>query len=162
MTRVILSIVIALAGFAAGWVGNGWRLGAELQSLHASHAQERADQAEAFSQRRTALAQERDALADRLHQADQIHTAQLQKARHENKTLADRLAAGTTGLRVDATCAPATSGPTQAAESGGVDPGAGAELTATARQAYSALRENISATEVTLAACQSSLAELQE
>lgn len=161
MTRVILSIIIALAGFMAGWVGNGWRLGAELQSLHATHAQERADQAEAFSQRRAALAQERDALADRLHQADQTHTAQLQKARHENKTLADRLAAGAVGLRVDATCSPTTSGPAQAAEGSSVDPGSGAELTANARQAYSALRENITTTEVTLAACQSSLAELQ-
>lgn len=161
MTRVILSLVIALVGFSAGWLGNGWRLGVELQTLHATHAKERADQAEAFGQRRAALAQERDALADRLHQADQTHTAQLQKARHENKTLADRIASGAVGLRVDATCAPA-SGPTQAAQSGSVDPGPGAELSATARQAYSALRDNITTTEITLSACQSALAELQE
>lgn len=158
--RLILSLVIALAGFAAGWLGNGWRLGAELQTIHAAHAQERADQAEAFSQRRAALAQERDALADRLHQADQTHTAQLQKARHENKTLADRIAAGAVGLRVDATCTPA-SGPAQAAQGGSVDPGPGAELTAVAGQAYSALRDNITTTEVTLSACQSALAEFQ-
>lgn len=158
--RLILSLVIALAGFAAGWLGNGWRLGQEIESIHNAYAWEDAARTTAELEQRAKLAQERDALADRLHQADQTHTAQLQKARHENKTLADRIAAGAVGLRVDATCGPA-SGPAQTAESGGVDPSPGAELTAAARQAYSALRDNITTTEITLSACQSALAEFQ-
>jgi hypothetical protein len=161
MSNLIISMTIAALGFAAGWLGNGWRLGAELQTIHATHAQERADQAEAFSQRRAALAQERDALADRLHLVDTTKTAQLTKAQNENKSLAARIAASTVGLRIDATCPSAGAGQAESAESGGVDSSAGAQLSAAAGQAYSALRENIVTTEVTLQACQSSLAEFQ-
>lgn len=161
MSNIIISMAIAALGFSGGWVFNGWRLGAELQTIHATHAKERADKAEAYSQRRAALTQERDALADRLHQADQTHTAQLQKARHENKSLADRIAAGAVGLRIDATCPGTGTGQAGGAESGSVDSPAGAQLSAAAGRAYSALRENIATTEVTLQACQGALAEFQ-
>lgn len=161
MSNIIISMAIAALGFSGGWVFNGWRLGAELQTIHATHAKERAEKAEAYSQRRAALTQGRDALADRLHQADQTHTAQLQKARHENKSLADRIAAGSVGLRIDATCTSAGAGQAQSAESGSVDSPAGAQLTPTAGRAYSALRDSITTTEVTLQACQGALSELQ-
>lgn len=161
MSNLIISMAIAALGFAGGWVFNGWRLGAELQTIHAAHAQERADQAEAFSQRRAALAQERDALAERLHLIDTTKTAQLTKAQNENKSLAARIAAGSVGLRIDATCPSAGTGKAESPESGGVDSPAGAQLSAVAGQAYSALRENITTTEVTLQACQGALAEFQ-
>jgi hypothetical protein len=161
MSNLIISMTIAALGFVGGWVFNGWRLGAELQTIHATHAKERADQAEAFSQRRAALAAERDALADRLHLVDTTKTAQLTKAQNENKSLAARIAAGSVGLRIDATCPSAGTGQAESAESGGVDSPAGAQLSAAAGQAYSALRENITTTEVTLQACQGALSELQ-
>lgn len=161
MSNLIISMTIAALGFSGGWIFNGWRLGAELQTIHATHAQERADQAEAFTQRRTALAQERDALADRLHLVDTTKTAQLTKAQNENKSLAARIAAGSVGLRIDATCSSAGTGQAESAESSGVDSPAGAQLSAVAGQAYSALRESITTTEITLQACQGALAEFQ-
>lgn len=161
MSNLIISMTIAALGFAGGWVFNGWRLGAELQTIHAAHAQERADQAEAFGQRRKALAQERDALAERLHLIDTTKTAQLTKAQNENRSLAARIAAGSVGLRIDATCPSAGTGQAESAESSGVDSPAGAQLSAAAGSTYSALRESITITEVTLQACQSSLAEFQ-
>lgn len=161
MNNLIVSIVIALAGFAGGWVSNGWRLGGEIQTLLADHAREKSDQAEAFNQRRTAMVQERDVLAERLHLIDTTKTAQLTKARNENQALADRLAAGAVGLRIDATCTSAGAGQAQSAEGGSLDSPAGAQLTSTAGRAYSALRDSITATEVTLQACQGALSTFQ-
>lgn len=40
------AVALALAGFAAGWTANGWRLGAELSKQDAQSASDRADQAE--------------------------------------------------------------------------------------------------------------------
>lgn len=161
MNNLIISMTIALAGFAGGWVSNGWRLGVEIQALHADHAREKSDQAEAFNQRRAAMVKERDALAERLHLVDTTKTAQLTKARNENQALADRIAAGAVGLRIDATCAGTGSGEAQSAEGGSVDSPAGAKLSAAAGQTYLGLRDNITTTEVTLAACQGVLAEFQ-
>lgn len=153
----ILALVIALAGFGSGWVSNGWRLGEKAQTMEAAHAQERADQAETFNKRRSAMDKERDALADKLAAADTTFTKQLAKARYENTTLASRLATGSVGLRIDATCPSAGTGQAQRAQGGGMDSGASAVLSATAGQAYLDLRDNIATTEATLSACQSSL-----
>lgn len=161
MNNLIISMTIAALGFAGGWVSNGWRLGLEIQAIHAAHAQEDAARATAALEQRAVLAKERDALAERLHLVDTTKTAQLTKARNENQALADRIAAGAVGLRVDATCTGAGSGQTESAEGGGVDSPAGAQLSAAAGSAYSALRENIATTEVTLQACQGALAEFQ-
>lgn len=161
MNNLIISMTIAALGFAGGWVSNGWRLGLEIQAIHSTHAQEDAARATAALEQRAVLAKERDALAERLHLVDTTKTAQLTKARNENKSLADRIAAGAVGLRIDATCPGAGTGQTQSAESGSVDPGAGAQLSAAAGRAYSALRENIATTETTLSACQGVLAEFQ-
>lgn len=154
MKELLITLAIALAGFAGGWVSNGWRLGVEIQTLHADHAREKSDQAEAFNQRRAAMVQERDALAERLHLIDTTKTAQLTKARNENQALADRIAAGAVGLRIDVACPSAGSGQTESPPTPGVDSGAAAELTSAARQAYSALRKNIIETEGRLSACQ--------
>lgn len=161
MTNLIISLVIALAGFFAGWQTNGWRLGQEIESIQNAYAWESAARATAALEQLAALEKQRDALGERLHLVDQTHTTQLTKARHENQTLRDRLAAGTTGLRIEATCTQPGAGSSQAAEGGSVDSPAGAVLSAAAGQTYSALRDNITTTEVTLAACQGALAEFQ-
>lgn len=161
MSNLIISLVIALAGFFAGWQTNGWRLGLEIQTIHATHAQEDAARTTAVLEQRAKLSKERDALADKLAALDAEYTTQLTKVRHDNQTLRDRLAAGTTGLRIEATCPQSGAGSPQAAQGGSVDPPAGAELSAAAGQTYTALRENIITTEVTLAVCQNALARFQ-
>lgn len=40
LTRIAIFVSTVVAGFAAGWVINGWRLEANIASLKASHAQE--------------------------------------------------------------------------------------------------------------------------
>lgn len=153
--QIIIALAIAAASALGGWTVNGWRLGTEIQALEAKHANAVADAAKETNRRLIALTNERDAKATRLASVDATYTAKLTKARHENKTLADRLAAGTTGLRIAATC------PASSAQGSGVDSPAGAILDASAGSAYSALRDGITTTETTLAACQKSLAEFQ-
>ena len=161
MNNLIISIVIALAGFFAGWQSNGWRLGMEIQSIKAQHSAELVQQANEASSKKATLEKVRDALADKLAVLDAEYTAQLSKARHDNQTLRNRLASGTVGLRIDATCPSAGTGSAQSAQGGGVDSDSGAVLSAAAGQAYLDLRDNITTTEVTLQACQGALAEFQ-
>ncbi|ARV17467.1 hypothetical protein AEP_00507 [Curvibacter sp. AEP1-3] len=145
MKELLIAIALVAVGFFGGWAVNGWRLDAE-------HGRERIELAKQRNDQLLAAIRQRDDLADKVDQVDKTRTAQLTKARNENKALTDRLAAGTTGLHIDATC-PGT-GPTQTAQDAGVDSGAAAELTAAARQAYTALRQNIIETEGRLSACQ--------
>ena len=159
--QIIIALAIAAASALGGWTANGWRLGAEIQALEAKHANAVADAEAETNRRLIALTNERDAKATRLASVDAKYTAQLTKARHENKTLAHRLAAGTTGLRIAATCPASPAQGTGAAESSSLDSPAGAVLDASAKRAYSALRDGITTTETTLAACQKSLAECQ-
>ena len=161
MANLMISLAIALAGFFAGWQTNGWRLGLDIQSLKAEHSQEQVQLASKAAAQQAQMLKDRDALADRLAALDAEYTTQLSKARHDNQTLRDRLAAGSVGLRIDATCPSAPAGSAQAAQGGSVDSPAGAELSAAAGSAYSALRENIITTEVTLAVCQNALARFQ-
>ena len=159
--QIIIALAIAAASAFGGWTTNGWRLGAEIQTLKAEHSKAVA-QAETQTRLQLAiLTNERDAKATRLAEVDATYTAQLTKARYENKTLAARLAAGTTGLRISATCPTTPAQDAGVAQSGGVDSPASAVLDASARSAYSALRDGITTTETTLAACQKSLAQFQ-
>jgi hypothetical protein len=159
--QIIIALVIAAASAFGGWTVNGWRLGTEIQALKAKHANAVADAAAETNRRLIALTNERDAKATRLAGIDAKYTAQLTKERHENQILADRLAAGTTGLRIAATCPASPTKGTGAAQGGSMDSPAGAVLDPIARFAYSALRDGITTTESTLAACQKSLAEFQ-
>ncbi len=69
------AVALALAGFAAGWTTNGWRLGAELSKQDAQAASDRADQAEIDLRKYQKGA---EALADAASQARAI-TAGTQK-----------------------------------------------------------------------------------
>lgn len=161
MANLIISLVIAACGFFAGWQINGWRMDVDIQTLKAEHSQEQVQLANKAAAQQAQMLKARDALADKLSALDAEYTTQLTKARHDNQTLRDRLAAGSVGLRIDAVCPSAATGATQSAQGGSVDLAAGAELSAAAGSAYSALRENIITTEVTLAVCQNALARFQ-
>lgn len=145
MREIIIALLLATVGFAGGWAVNGWRLDAE-------HGQERIQLAKERNDQLLQAIRQRDDLGEKVAALDKTRTAQLTKARNENQALTDRLAAGTAGLRIEATCP--QSGPTEGTRTAGVDSGAAAELTPAARQAYSALRQNIIETEGRLSACQ--------
>lgn len=160
MQNLLIVLAVACAGFASGWTANGWRLGQEIEAIRTAHAREKVDQSEAFSQRRAALAAERDALAQRMSAIDKLATEKLRKDRDETNRHRDCLSDGTCGLRIQATCAPAAGGAPEAPNGTGVDPGEGATLDPAARSAYSALRDAIDSTENKLNACQGLLVEL--
>lgn len=162
MANLLIALAIALAGFVSGWSANGWRMGVQVEALKAKHQKSVADAAQESNRRLISMTNDRDAKAERLAAVDKTYTDQLTKARHENQVLSDRLAAGTVGLRIAATCAARTTGIAQGSQSGSVDSGAGAVLDPIARSTYSALRANIIATETTLKACQQALAEFQD
>ena len=151
------------------WVGLGAALlsaaalgGSYWQGRQDGRALERdkvtAERNAATIQRDKAL-RERDELADKLRQADDVHTSQLQKARDETTALRDRSAAGAVRLRVAAFCLDQRPAVPEAPAASGVDPGAGAELDTAARSAYFALRDGIDAVQGKLAACQDQLAQ---
>jgi prophage endopeptidase len=158
--RLLIVAAIAASAFTAGWTANGWRLGSEIEAIQSVHIQDKADQLEAFMQRRAVLAAERDALADRMAAIDKSATEKLRKDRNETNRYRDCLSDGTCGLRIQATCAPAAGGASEASNGTGVDPGEGATLDSIARSAYSALRDAIDSTENKLNACQGLLVEL--
>lgn len=137
----------AAVAFASGWAVNGWR-------LNAQHDAERVERlkTEAESAR---LADRARALKDaELRTIRDTSTANLDKARDENRQLRDRLDLGSFGLRVRATCPPRL--PTAGAATS-ADVGTSAELAADARPAYHALRDGIVVTESRLRACQAEL-----
>jgi prophage endopeptidase len=159
--QILIALAIAAASALGGWTANGWRFGAEIQALKAEHSKTIADAQAEANKRLITLVNERDAKATRISAIDAKYTAQLSKARNENKTLADRLADGSVRLRIAASCPDSTAEGTGTAQGSSVDSGAGAILEAPARLAYTALVDGIITTENTLAACQKSLAEFQ-
>ena len=162
MTDLIIALVLILAGFGAGWETNGWRLGAEVQTLKTEHLQTVADAQKAANEHELQLVKQRDALADQVSQIDQDSTAQLQKAQNENQTLRANIASGAVRLRIAASCPASTVSGTGPAQGPGVDSGTGATLDAAAGQAYSALHDGITVTETRLTACQEVLAKFSQ
>lgn len=83
--KAIAAVVIVAAAFGSGWTANGWRLGADLSDLKATHASEQATQATA-------------AMTDMKADAAVIHTAATEYAAIES-TLAPKIAALTKELK---------------------------------------------------------------
>ena len=150
-------VVIAAVLFGSGWAVNGWRLGTQVADLKAQHAQAIASSESAARKDLQDMTDARDALADRLSAIDKEKFAALEKERHENATLRDRIAAGAVGLRIGATCPATPEQKTGAAASGPVGTGGTARLDATAERAYLALRDGITTVQKQLSACQGSL-----
>ncbi len=128
----VISIILAIALFTAGWVANGWRKDREAADLRASLSQQGA---EAIS---TAYAW-RDILTQHISEIDSAATAREAKNHAEISDLRSRVDAGSVRLRLAARC-PAADLP--AAPPGAVpSDGAAAELDPSARSDYFALRE---------------------
>lgn len=116
-------------------------------------AQQQANQA-AFA----ALLADRDAKDATLSAAADKNFSALRTAQNETLRLRDRLASGSVGLRIAATCPQSTPRlGAQTAPGARVDTGTGAELDPVARQAYFALRDGINRVDAKLAACQDEL-----
>lgn len=143
--KAFLLLAVFLFGIGVGWRVENWHLSAEkIAQLEANQ--------KAFA----AAFADRDAIAAKLSAADDKHSDELRKAQNETNRLRDHLANTSGGLRINALCPPAS--PITPATGGArVDIGTGAELAATARQAYFALRDGIDRASAQLAACQDEL-----
>ncbi|UXY14753.1 lysis protein [Chitiniphilus purpureus] len=148
----------AVAGSAA-WTIQGWRYGARIDRIEGGHAKAAAAAADQALAYQAQLIQQRDAAAARAVQAEAKARATLRESVNENKRLAAAVAAGNVRLRIAATC-PSATGPVSAAgESEPLGDGAGAELAASARSDYFALRDGITEQQQKLNACQGALRE---
>lgn len=152
----LIAGALALA-FGAGWAVNGWRVGAQVADLKASHAEVVKTAAQAAAKQLTDAHAQRDAKQDELNNIAAAGAASLKKANDETERLRRCTADGTCGLRIAATCPANTPGVPTAASGSGVGAGTGAVLTAAAGQDYFALRANIARTEETLTTCQKAL-----
>lgn len=90
-SRVLAAFAVAamLAGFAAGWLTNGWRLGAGVAALRAQHSQQLQDIAEATMASLIAQQTKQQALTDELAILDRTYTERLTHAQAENRRLQD-------------------------------------------------------------------------
>lgn len=94
-----------------------------------------------------------------LTELDRKHTEDLSNAQAENAQLAADVAAGKRRLQLAATC-PRVPSTTDTTGTAGVDDGATAELAASARQDYFALRGQLIRTEAALAGLQEYVSEV--
>ncbi len=147
MNRILISAIVALLlGVAALW----WQLDSKTERLGKVSEQLETSQARADSLT-TTLRIQRELITD-AEELDRKHTQDLTDAQAENERLAGAVDAGTKRLRVNASC-PAVRVP-EAASATGMDDAATAELSASARQDYYALRRQITLTEAALAGLQ--------
>ena len=148
-TAAIVALVVGVAAFGGGYKVADWRLTGQ-------YAAEKLEAAKTAAKALADMTDERDKLAGKLSTANDRHTNELRNAQNETTRLRDRLNAGSSGLRIAATCPAARLG-TEAASPARVDTGTGAELDSTARRAYFALRDGIDRASAQLAACQDEL-----
>jgi prophage endopeptidase len=134
-------------GLAVAGTAQGWRYTAQIATAEAAISAERAE-AMKF------VLAEQEASAARMAEADQKYTGELSDAKGKIADLEQRVAAGTSGLRVKAKCPAAKQLPeTGSASSVGDRDGESAELSANARPDYYALRLGIAGVEAALKAC---------
>lgn len=148
------------AAFATGWAVNGWRQGAKVAKLEASHATAVSDSLREGLREFSRMVGERDAKQAELTRVSAQGLAAVEKAKNENDRLTRCLANGTCWVRIPASCPPPPTDVPKAPGSGGVDSAGGAVLPAAVGQTVLDLRRNIEVTETTLRACQASLAVL--
>lgn len=131
-----LKLGVIAAAFAAGWIGNGWRLDAQIEERRA----ELAEQAVAFG---THVREEENRLRRLAEANDEKQSEELKNALSEIDDLRRRVSANPSVLRVAAQCPkrPAVVPPSDS--SPGVDDAAGPRLTDAAQRDYFVLRERI-------------------
>lgn len=139
-------VIVAALAFAAGWEGNGWRLGEQ-------HAEERRKTAELAALDIGRAEDARAVLQSKLDAADRRYTREVAQHAEALNILRRDVESDRVRLRVRATCPPVANLPASAV-GGSVDTGAGAELDAAARPDYFALRAGIERQRAQLSACQ--------
>lgn len=139
--------LLAAICFGAGWKVQGWRLGAQMAQVEAGISAERTDAMRL-------LIAEQEASAAEMSEADEKYTGELNDAKGKIADLERRVANGSSGLRVAASCPPAKPLP-EAGTAAGVGAGNGEsnELNADARPDYYALRRGILELEAALKVC---------
>ena len=140
--RLIAAATALLGAFAAGWVGQGWRLQAALDKKELTHAQQlQAIAAEATQARATVQKQERQ-MAAQLAELDKQKMEEINAAKSETNRLRRCIAAGTCGVRLNSTAGAASSRGAADAAAPGVDNAAPA-LDAALQQRVLDLRDAI-------------------
>jgi hypothetical protein len=147
--RLLALVALVGAGFVAGWVSNGWRLGSKLAYQNAKHTETLRQITEQSAAKLAELTAERDAKQALITKIDLEHLKRAQAHEIELSSLRAAVDDGRKRLSVRANC-PAM--PHAAAGSGVAQPGQ-AELDPDARQAYYDLRAGIVSIESELRAC---------
>ena len=142
-SRLVVAVLLLAVGGAVGWFINGWRLG-EL------HAKYQLAQAQLVADTQEAAAAKGAAWRDQVAKLDQHHAQELEDADQEISDLRRRLADGTHGMRVAASCGDV---PTETGAAS-VDDERAPELTAAAEQDYLDFRARYTRQWHQLTACQ--------
>lgn len=103
MPNLIIALVVSVVAFSAGWLVNGWRLGEQIEQLHATWNQAYANQAQATLEKErelnefnrqvevqhaTQVKAINDAYASNIKLADTVKRMQ-QSTRRSNSTLSE-------------------------------------------------------------------------
>ena len=143
-------LAAAIAG-ACAWYAQGWRMGEQLASLKATHAETLRSIADKTAKASEAVRKYEAGVADQLADKDVQHYQELTHAQSETARMRACIAAGTCGVRIitrSAACA--AGGVPQDAGSGGVGDGAIALDGETAGRVLD-LRESVAADAAKLA-----------
>ena len=149
-TAIVASIF--MIGAASGYIAQGWRMGAQLASLKATHAETLQAIADKTAQARAAVARYELAAHAQLADKDATYYKELTHAQSETARMRACIAAGTCGVRIitrSASCAAGGAVP-QDAGAGGVGDGAIALDADTAGRVLD-LRESVAADAAKLA-----------
>ena len=129
--RTWLMAVVLLAVFAAGWAGNGWRMGEQLATVEKSHSDTLGEIARAAAHQVRGQLDARVLLEQRLAQFDSTQHKELTDAQAENERLRGLYSgaeAERKRLRIDARVAAADVVVSATTGAGGVVDGARVEL----------------------------------
>ena len=100
-------VALALA-FGAGWVVQGWRKDAQLQSQRAQHAKTLQTIAEKTAAARDAVQKQERQMAAQLAELDKQKMEEINAAQSETNRLRRCIAAGTCGVRLNPTASAAS------------------------------------------------------
>ena len=151
-THAGAALLAGALAFAGAWQAQGWRYGAQLSNLKATHAETLREIASKTAKASEAVRKYETGVADQLADKDAAHYKELTNAQSETARLRACVAAGACGVRIitrTAACAAGGAVP-QDAGAGGMGDGAIALDPATAGRVLD-LRESVQSDAVKLA-----------
>ena len=98
--RGIAAALVLAGAFAAGWLAQGWRAGAELAKVRQAHAEVLASIATKTRETADAVRAYEQRAGQALSAADKKHTEDLNHEKAETQRLRDCVRAGTCGVRI--------------------------------------------------------------